>query len=396
MKKAFTLVELIVVITILAILWTIAFISLSWYSKEARDSKRVTDTSSLLSKINIEEVKWRQFSELITKTEDVELKILGTENSPVKTFWRANFENLKEAPENFKDPSNKSQDYPLAFAIGWTWRDAYKFVQIATISEKDNKNIIKWNYYKLEDSDAVSLFHSWTTTYEESKLPLVYEIDKWGNNTWWNTSWGWETANWTCKSYTAWNWTFTEWKPTSEDIDWQTTDSTWACYVKCDTDHYWNWTLCNKVEIWTDPNTWFKWELNPSWEEQWAECTLDENDIKYCENYPEPTWNWKWYTYPEWRTEDDYPAFKHCTKLWAGWRLPTKNELATTINYRTKNTTASWWAFSNHPNVKDDTRYWTSTASASYTNFAFRIEFRYVYTNNGSKNTNNSVLCTHD
>jgi len=42
-KKAFTLVELIVVITILAILWTIAFISLQWYSANARDSRRIAD-----------------------------------------------------------------------------------------------------------------------------------------------------------------------------------------------------------------------------------------------------------------------------------------------------------------------------------------------------------------
>ena len=33
-KRAFTLVELVVVITILAILGTIAFISLQWYSKD--------------------------------------------------------------------------------------------------------------------------------------------------------------------------------------------------------------------------------------------------------------------------------------------------------------------------------------------------------------------------
>jgi len=32
--KAFTLVELIVLITILGILWTIAFISLQWYSSQ--------------------------------------------------------------------------------------------------------------------------------------------------------------------------------------------------------------------------------------------------------------------------------------------------------------------------------------------------------------------------
>jgi prepilin-type N-terminal cleavage/methylation domain-containing protein len=39
----FTLIELIVVITILAILGTIAFISLQGYSADARNSKRLQD-----------------------------------------------------------------------------------------------------------------------------------------------------------------------------------------------------------------------------------------------------------------------------------------------------------------------------------------------------------------
>jgi len=42
-QRAFTLVELIVVITILSILWTIAFLSFQWYSRDARDSKRTSD-----------------------------------------------------------------------------------------------------------------------------------------------------------------------------------------------------------------------------------------------------------------------------------------------------------------------------------------------------------------
>ena len=52
-KQAFTLVELIVVITILAILWTIAFISLQWYARDARDSVRVADLKSI--------EKWLEF-----------------------------------------------------------------------------------------------------------------------------------------------------------------------------------------------------------------------------------------------------------------------------------------------------------------------------------------------
>jgi len=52
-KSAFTLVELIVVITILAILGTIAFISLQWYSKQARDSKRIADISNIKTSLEL-------------------------------------------------------------------------------------------------------------------------------------------------------------------------------------------------------------------------------------------------------------------------------------------------------------------------------------------------------
>ena len=52
-KYAFTLVELIVVITILAILGTIAFISLQWYSKDARDSIRISDTSNMKTSLEL-------------------------------------------------------------------------------------------------------------------------------------------------------------------------------------------------------------------------------------------------------------------------------------------------------------------------------------------------------
>jgi len=52
-KQGFTLVELIVVITILAILWTIAFISLQWYSKDSRDSVRISDVSKLKTSLEL-------------------------------------------------------------------------------------------------------------------------------------------------------------------------------------------------------------------------------------------------------------------------------------------------------------------------------------------------------
>jgi len=52
-KQAFTLVELIVVIIILAILWTIAFISLQWYSADARDSSRISDVNHIKTSLEL-------------------------------------------------------------------------------------------------------------------------------------------------------------------------------------------------------------------------------------------------------------------------------------------------------------------------------------------------------
>ena len=52
-EAAFTLVELIVVITILAILWTIAFISLQWYSADSRDSVRLSDTWNMKTTLEL-------------------------------------------------------------------------------------------------------------------------------------------------------------------------------------------------------------------------------------------------------------------------------------------------------------------------------------------------------
>jgi len=52
-QKAFTLVELIVVVTILAILWTIAFISLQWYSRSSRDSVRISDVGNIKTSLEL-------------------------------------------------------------------------------------------------------------------------------------------------------------------------------------------------------------------------------------------------------------------------------------------------------------------------------------------------------
>lgn len=55
--KGFTLIELIVVITILSILGTIAFISLQWYTSNARDSVRISDISLIKKTLELFSIK---------------------------------------------------------------------------------------------------------------------------------------------------------------------------------------------------------------------------------------------------------------------------------------------------------------------------------------------------
>jgi type II secretory pathway pseudopilin PulG len=55
------LVELIVVITILAILWTIAFLSFQWYSTSARDGVRISDMNNINKLLSIHQLKWWKY-----------------------------------------------------------------------------------------------------------------------------------------------------------------------------------------------------------------------------------------------------------------------------------------------------------------------------------------------
>lgn len=62
-KRGFTLVELIIVISILSILWTIAFISFQWYTKEARDSSRLSVIKNLQTGLEMYAIKANKYPE---------------------------------------------------------------------------------------------------------------------------------------------------------------------------------------------------------------------------------------------------------------------------------------------------------------------------------------------
>lgn len=137
-KNAFTLVELIVVITILAILGTIAFISLQGYSADARNSKRTSDVGNIQSAISLKQVEGVP---LLSFVSDSANEITGGVNIGGSTGVLAasgayaagtpSYTVLNVIEKDFKDPKSDK-----AYRIGATTRAGGVF-QVAAVLEKD-------------------------------------------------------------------------------------------------------------------------------------------------------------------------------------------------------------------------------------------------------------------
>ncbi len=150
-NKAFTLVELIVVVTILAILGTIWFISFTWYTSEARDSSRVSDMATIKKAIEIYEINKNKLPEISDPTPvyyNWEVVFYQW------TFWSKTIASLEWQIGNFPvDPltwehysfskTNNSREYEL----GWFFENEnyISFVETANAAYK-TKAILKWTY----------------------------------------------------------------------------------------------------------------------------------------------------------------------------------------------------------------------------------------------------------
>lgn len=136
-NKGFTLVELIVVITILAILWTISFVSYQWYTKSVRDSVRVSDLSNIHKKLELFKIEsW------VVPSPESSIDLL----SNWKSFWLqwivwATTFNMLDISDGGNDPLtgelpvytiNKSKtkyqilsyfEEPIAFMVNWVFAE---------------------------------------------------------------------------------------------------------------------------------------------------------------------------------------------------------------------------------------------------------------------------------
>jgi len=122
----FTLVELIVVITILAILWTIAFISMQSYSSNARDSTRISDLSAMKTSLELFQLDSWKYPE---PTEGFVVSYSWSEVWTQWTFWTTTFSNISKLDKIPTDPltekeytysvTKTKQEYQFAWIVEW-------------------------------------------------------------------------------------------------------------------------------------------------------------------------------------------------------------------------------------------------------------------------------------
>lgn len=150
-KQWFTLVELIVVITILAILWSIAFISLQGYSADARNSKRNSDLGSIQSAMSSQLAQWQSILSFVSDHKNTTawhvtiwswLQVAWTWFAPTTyteyDAWTVNYASLPVKSDDFKDPSAN-----LPYVVWVTTRNNGKYELAATIEQWAGSKVAK-------------------------------------------------------------------------------------------------------------------------------------------------------------------------------------------------------------------------------------------------------------
>ena len=124
-QKAFTLVELIVVITILSVLATIGFVSYLWYTTQARDSVRLADIKTVHTWLNYYHTK----NSKVPPTENAAAIIVWWETIQYQwDLWRITLWKLW-VNDNLVDPTTK-QKYTYITNANLTKHQVAGFLEI--------------------------------------------------------------------------------------------------------------------------------------------------------------------------------------------------------------------------------------------------------------------------
>ncbi len=180
-NRAFTLVELIVVIIIISILWTISFMSIQWYSSRARDSVRKSDIKSISTSIEMFAVKTWFFP---VPTDWREVTFSGAEVWTQWTIWDSVINSVNELSKEIVDPVTQT---PYTYSR-LHWKQKY---EIATAFEREvainipslfiNETYASWEtianaYLEWNYNWVVTKISTWTLSYVLA-IPSIVSSD---------------------------------------------------------------------------------------------------------------------------------------------------------------------------------------------------------------------------
>ncbi len=189
-NKGFTLVELIVVITILAILGTIAFISLQGYSQDAKNSKVASDVRTIVTAIETKLTEAKAnfiMGDVVDTTNDLSATNAnwvswtygsGAALGTVGTYkvGGINFVGLRQNGADFKD--NDGNPYVAAIAIKDSDNAFYQVAGQQKNADGSFTAVVKGNYVQVAPTDATGLIseksgNTWITN-GQSPITTLY------------------------------------------------------------------------------------------------------------------------------------------------------------------------------------------------------------------------------
>lgn len=198
--KGFTLIELIVVMTILSILGTIAFISLQWYASNARDSVRISDISLIKKALELFNIKTSIYpipSDPL-KTVTYSWAITFYEG----TFGESAFRQVESINKNLKDPLYESVFYTYSitnnkkqYQIGYITENSTAYIAPIIESTFASSLIsqIKGNYSGsiLMSTGGISFEYTLPTIITSQSSPGICDIETLSGSfvtDWWDTN----------------------------------------------------------------------------------------------------------------------------------------------------------------------------------------------------------------
>ncbi|EKE26426.1 MAG: hypothetical protein ACD_4C00296G0001, partial [uncultured bacterium (gcode 4)] len=168
----FTIVELIVIITIVAILWTISFLSYSWFTSNTRNSMRMTDMKTISSSLDLYLATSSKYPIPSNPSSIMySWSLVWTQ----WTFWSSVLQAVSQINKIPLDPVYQTEySYSLLnnnkeYQVSWIQENvsAYnnsnfklKTIQQANAATISAQAIIKWNYNSL-----VAKVSSWSNIY---------------------------------------------------------------------------------------------------------------------------------------------------------------------------------------------------------------------------------------